>query len=587
MEKRAFLSIILAIYIGLAWGQTPKKRLPQNINVPTYSHIFPSLSGDGNQMIYLTNYTNSEGFETKYTYKTGRETWADPEPIPSINKPGLDQIGSFCLSYDGNFVVFSSRRMPGIGNYDIWISEKIGKSWGRPHNPGKPLNSPGNEGNPCLSPDGKSIYFVRCEQMNVTSKSHCGIYVSHRLSPTRWSDPERLPDQINASHETTPRIMADNKTLIFASGRPGGKGKLDLYTSVLTGQTWSQPTPLDFINTAENDEFISIPARGDIIYFTAPYRDQNNIYKAIIPERYRPQKVLMLMGKVNYTDQANPADDVVLQAYDLATGQVYTTTRLRSSDGGFTLFLPEGTSYDVSAYPKKGGHLYSSRIIDLEQMSISKREEQNITLAAVQPGTILPLQTIRYENYTANLTHESDIELKRIIGFLKKNPGTRIEIGAYIDSVYTDSIPSADLTEIIADTSFITMEKEAFLSGISRDTLARSGDLPNTTDTTAQADTLADVGDDLPPVVKTSKIDSLRALGYTLLSEKADSTTFVKVRISYHNDRTPRLAEALMQKLIAKGVPADLLEARGYGDQWTQDRAVEERNYWIELKILP
>jgi len=29
-----------------------------------------------------------------------------------------------------------------------------------------------------------------------------------------------------------------------------------------------------------------------------------------------------------------------------------------------------------------------------------------------------------------------------------------------------------------------------------------------------------------------------------------------------------------------------LLEAIGYGDNWVKDFASEERNYWIELKIL-
>jgi Tol biopolymer transport system component len=280
---------LLLIYINLL-AQIPRKRLPQNINVPTYSHIFPSLSGDGNQMIYLTNYTNSEGFETKYTIKNGAESWEDPEPISSINRPGQDHIGSFCLSYDGNYVVFSSRRSPSIGNFDIFISERKGNYWSQPQNPGKPLNSPANEGNPSLSPDGKSIYFTRCEKMNNTTKDKCTIYVSHRISSLRWSEPEKLPEHINAGHETTPRIMADNKTLVFASGRPGGKGKLDLYQATLQYGTWSRPVALSYINTVDNDEYVSIPARGDVIYFTGTYRDHFNIYKAIIPQEFRPQK---------------------------------------------------------------------------------------------------------------------------------------------------------------------------------------------------------------------------------------------------------------------------------------------------------
>lgn len=607
MIKLSFSLALSSIVAFAVLGQVPKKRLPQNINVPTYSHVFPSLSGDGNQLIFLTNYTNSEGFETKYSYRTGPETWADPEPIPSINRPGLDHTGSFCMSYDGNFVVFSSRRTPSIGNYDIWITEKNGNFWSKPKNPGKPLNSASHEGNPSLSPDGKSIYFMRCEKMDNTSKSNCSLYVSHRISSSRWSEPEKLPDYINASHETTPRILADNTTLIFASGRNGGKGKLDLYTSRLEYDNWSRPTPLSFINTPENDEFISIPARGDIIYFTGNYRDQYNIFMAKIPDKFRPQKVLMLTGKVSYKDGKNPSEDVLVQAFDITSGEVYTTTRLKENDNSFTIFLPEGTSYDVSAFPQNGGYEYFSRIYGIENMLISRKEELSITLSSLKPGLSIPLTTIRFDNYTADLNSAADIEIKRIVGFMKKNPQTRIEIGAYIDQVYTDSIPSNDLTEVIADTVFyhlptytkVLSENEKnvsdsyelveFASNDSTqedsDTLSWDDDSQNTyQENKNELSTLEFT--DVEEKEELTPRDSLLAEGYNLYKETDEVEIYYIINYTYHNDRTQKQADALMYRLIEAGVPTHLLSAKGYGDKWVEDRAAEERNYWIELRIL-
>ena len=604
MNKFVAGFVILLISFEFLHAQMPKKRLPQNVNVPTYSHIFPSLSGDGNQMIFLTNYTNSEGFETKYTYRTGKESWADPEPIPSINRPGLDHIGSFCLSYDGNFVVFSSRRTPSIGNYDIWISEKKGKFWSQPKNPGKPLNSPAHEGNPSLSPDGKSIYFMRCESMDNTRKTNCILYASHRISATRWSKPEPLPDHINTGHETTPRIMADNKTLIFASGRAGGKGKLDLYSSKLEFDEWTHPQPLNFLNTNENDEFISVPARGDIIYFSGMYRDQFNIYKAIIPEELRPDKVLMLTGSVTYDDDKKPSEDILIQAFDASTIEVYTTTRLKQDDNSYTIFLPEGASYDVSAFPQKGGHTYDSKIFDLENMLISRKEEFPINLSSVQNGIIMPLSTIRYENYTSLLSRASDVEVKRITGFLKKNPEVRIEIGVYIDSLFTDSIPSNDLTEIIADTVFYqvvknepqpvfedadftadfdtsTITSDIFFNGDSSLHLADSELSGNGTVSLDSINT-----NNLYSNQNIQLVDSLLMAGFVLFNEQDSVDTYMLVNFTYHNDRTQKQADALMLKLIESGVPGYLLEAKGYGANWQVDRATEERNYWVELKVL-
>lgn len=616
MKKTLILFFYTLIVSFIATAQIPKKRLPQNINVPTYSHVFPSLSGDGNQMIYLTDYTNEDGFETRYTYKTGAEVWADPEPIPSINRPSLDHTGSFCLSYDGNFVVFSSRRSPGIGNYDIWISEKNGNRWSQPKNPGKPLNSSGHEGNPSLSPDGKSIYFMRCEAMDNTEKRNCQLYVSHRISAIRWSEPEALPDYINTGHETTPRILADNKTLIFASGRSGGKGKMDLYSTSLNQNTWTKPKSLSFINTDQNDEFITVPARGDIIYFSGTYRDKYNIFKAIIPEEFRAQKVLMLTGMVTYDDGQKPSDDVLIQAFDLSTGEVFTTTKLKKNDDSYTIFLPEGTSYDVSAFPQKGGHTYQSQFFDLSDMLIARKEQLSISLLAIKSGMSMPLSTIRFEDYSAVLRDDSNIEIKRIIGFLKKNPGSRIEIGAFIDQVYSDTIPSNDLTEVIADTVFFQIQKEddlAINDSLENDFPDREADeVLNNYDTLADTfDSLANVNlavsdsmpaypaspaggrtdmdfEDIETEFETpiSPLDSIQALGYELFEETEIFESYMIINYTYHNDRTQMQAEALMNKLIDSGVPANLMEAKGYGDDWLEDRASEERNYWIELKIL-
>jgi hypothetical protein len=583
----------LLVFSG-TFAQVPKKRLPRNINVPTYAHIFPSLSGDGNQIIFLTNYSKSESFEVKYSAKNGVESWEDPEVLSSINRPGQDHIGSFCLSYDGNFVVFASRRTPTIGNFDIFVSEKVGNYWTQPKNPGKPLNSPAHEGNPSLSPDGKSMYFIRCESMDNTNKNNCTIFVSHRVSASRWSEPEKLPGHINTGHETTPRIMADNKTLIFASGRSGGKGRLDLYQSTLEYGTWSKPQPLSFINTEENDAFISVPARGDIIYFSDKYRDQYNIYKAIIPEEFRSQKVLMVTGKVNYSDGKKPAEDVLIQAFVAETGEVFTTTRLRENDNSFTIFLPEGTSYDVSAFPQNGGHTYFAKIIELENMEISRKEKLEINLGTVQPALTLPLSTIRFGEYSADLSVESEVEIKRIVGFMKKNQGLKLEIGAYIDAVYTDSIPSSDLTEVITDTVLFhvnkpdsTLDEEPIIESYDNDKLI---EIDSTRDLeSAPSMELSDDSNDslqfvLEPLV--SPIDSVKNMGFELLKESDEELIYYKISNTYHNDRTPKLAKALLDKLIASGAPATLLEAKGYADHWTKDHSTEKRSYWIELKIL-
>jgi hypothetical protein len=228
-------------------------------------------------------------------------------------------------------------------------------------------------------------------------------------------------------------------------------------------------------------------------------------------------------------------------------------------------------------------------------MLISRKEEMEINLGAVLPGLTLPLSTIRFGEYSADLSVESEVEIKRIVGFMKKNPGLKLEIGAYIDAVYTDSIPSSDLTEVITDTVLFhvnkpdsTLDEEPIIESYDNDKLI---EIDSTRDLeSAQSMELSDDSNDslqfvLEPLV--SPIDSVKNMGFELLEETEEELIYYKINYTYHNDRTSKQAAALLNKLISSGVPANLLQAKGYGDNWTEDHASEERNYWIELKILP
>ncbi|MDZ7604557.1 MAG: hypothetical protein U5K79_02995 [Cyclobacteriaceae bacterium] len=558
MKTTAFLFLLLMTLHGSANGQSTSKRpMSRIINVPMYSHIFPSVSGDGNQLIYLTNYANIDGFEMRYTYKTGSENWEDPKPLSTINKPNLDHTGSFCLSYDGNTIVFASRRSPGIGGYDIWFSEKNGATWSAPQNPGKPLNSTANEGNPSLSADGKSVYFMRCESMDNTRKSNCRIYVSQRQSANRWSEPVAMPEYINAGNTVTPRILVDNRTLFYASSKPGGKGLLDLYSTKLVNGKWSEPRPLDFLNTPQNDEYVSIPARGDQLFYNETYKDQQNIFIAGIPQEFRPDKVLMIEGKVAYDDGKKPSDDVLVQAYTIPKNELYISSRLRPFDNGFTVFLTEGAVYDFSAFPQNGGHTYFSRINDLTSMTIPQREELNIPLTTLKPNTVIPLTTIGFEQNTATLADETVMEMKRIAGFLKKNPGKRIEIAAYMETIIHDSLPSPDLTESYTDSVEMVVERPI-------DEEIQETDSIDLDDIVVDNDSSA----------------------FEFITEEPEVDTIMVAVTTFHNDRTQKMADSVIDALMKAGVPANLIVGKGYGDSWTKSYVQPDRNYWVELRIV-
>ncbi len=590
--------LLLGLIISLTtYGQVVKKKLPRNLNIPNYSHVYPSLTGDGMSMIYMTNYNNTGYYQLMYTTKTGPETWEDPVAVDGICKPHLDHLGSYSLSYDGKTIVFSSRRSPNIGNFDIWISEKKGNVWGAPVNPGKPLNTPGNEGNPSLSPDGKKLFFMRCESMDVDKKSGCKIYVSERnyTASMKWSEPVALPEIINTGNVTSPRMLSDKNTLIFSSDRPGGAGGLDLYMSRYQDGNWSDPEPFSFINNERNNELISIPAKGDIMYYTDVYRDQFILAMALIPESLRAKNIMMIKGKVTYSNDGSPATDALIQAFNIKTNKLVTSARTSSVDGSYLLSIPEGGVYDFSIYPLDGTHTFYSKIYDLTHMESPQWEIIDQEISTLKPGITMLLPSIRFEPYTSTLTEESDLELKRLAGLMKKNPNMVVEVGAYIDKIYQDSIPSSqDLTEVITDTVYVPVNKNQYITDTT--TIEENTDEFDEWIDGDEVDLIgiADPNKEeekeeepvLPKVTLDMVIDSLHTSGYQILTEEDSMITFYKVHYTYHNDRTEKQAKAIVEKMISQGAPANRFTWVGYGDKWKNDLATEERNYWIELKII-
>ena len=66
------------------------------------------------------------------------------DALDSINS-GYNDGGCF-ITYDQNSLIFTSDRKGGMGNCDLWISQRKGDSWSEPENMGAPINSPGVRG---------------------------------------------------------------------------------------------------------------------------------------------------------------------------------------------------------------------------------------------------------------------------------------------------------------------------------------------------------------------------------------------------------------------------------------------------------
>lgn len=82
---------------------------------------------------------------------------------------------------------------------------------------------------------------------------------------------EHLPEPVNSIYpDGEHAIHPDGASLYFASLRPGGFGKADLYVSTFDGSTWPAPANLGAsVNSAGEDKQPAFTADGDTMYFTS------------------------------------------------------------------------------------------------------------------------------------------------------------------------------------------------------------------------------------------------------------------------------------------------------------------------------
>jgi hypothetical protein len=555
-----FLLILFGISHRTMAQSVVKKPISRYINVPNKSHVFPTLTADGMYMIFMSNYTSTGHFELVYSHKNGPESWEEAKHFELFYKKRLDFFGSHNVSYDGQHLVFASQRANGIGKFDIWFSKKQGNGWSNPINPGKPLNSMGNEGNPCLSPDNNTIYFMRCSSMDINEKSDCKIFMATRKRDDYWNDPIELPAYINEGNCVTPRIMIDNQTLVYASDKAGGKGKLDLYLTRYENGRWSKPVPYEFLNTEKNDEYISVPARGDVVYYHEKYKGQFNIFKALIPENLQPKDVRMLTGQISLPPGLTP-DDLMMLAYDAENQEVISKATFNSKDNSYFINLAEGKVYDFSIFPKKPGYTYYAEMLDLSNLEKSEKTKTDIILERAGFGSEMVLRSIVFEPQSSQLSDLSEIEMRRLSRFMQNNRNATLEIGVYMDTVKMDSIPRPELTETTIDTLFQNIPVSALIEN--------------------QADT-----DSLDIYAqKQAAKDSLLLAGFHFLQQDSVQWDMYKLNYTYHNDHTQKQADAIVEKLIKMGAPKENLIPVGYGDVYQKNYANMDRPYWVAVKI--
>lgn len=273
-----------------------------------YDDVLVGMAGDASEIFVY--YDDIDFYGDIFISKRNRNSFMQKKPFDEINQPN-DMETAATISPDGNAIVFASDRPDGLGMTDLYIIRKMPDgNWSEPQNLGPEVNTHMAEDYPQFSPDGRYLYF--------SSNGHPGmggfdVYLTEWNTENNiWTKAKNMGYPLN-----TP---ADNRSISFNEDgssayvsvwRPDSQGNLDIYRADLKERgnlpalvriqvpTGNVSTP--FINaeitvTDQYDELVGIyrphPKSGKYVMALNP----GKYFLYMDAEGYQPYSELMMIS---------------------------------------------------------------------------------------------------------------------------------------------------------------------------------------------------------------------------------------------------------------------------------------------------
>jgi hypothetical protein len=270
MLKKTLYIIILILFLStsMVLAQQPSVYQVTKMSFSTgpYSEISPVMVGDG---IVFCSDRRTSGIKSRTTFEGQRlysmfiverkdtSDWRKPEEIKG-ERSFLFNNGPLCFSPDGKTVYFTSEVETGkitkkrnfVNHSGIFIADYNDRllSSVRPF----PYNNPQYEaGHPSVSKDGKYLFFASDMP---GGQGGSDLYFCEWING-QWSTPVNLGPKVNSQSSENYPFMHPSGRLYFSSNRPGGKGRMDVYYTMLTLGSWDTPSMLPEPINSPSDDF--------------------------------------------------------------------------------------------------------------------------------------------------------------------------------------------------------------------------------------------------------------------------------------------------------------------------------------------
>ncbi|WP_071397187.1 OmpA family protein [Flammeovirga pacifica] len=463
------------------------------------------------------------------------------------------------LSADEKTLIFTSRRpdskggdidpIDGLYYEDVYIAHNDDEGeWQKANNIGNVVNTKGHDAAVGLSPSGNSLFLYR------NTGSHSGDLFLSQWNGKDWSKPMELSKNVNSDNwETHATLTADGKSLYFTSNRTGKdtQGGKDIYViHKEEDDTWGAPQNLGpVINTEYDEESPFIHPNGKILYFSSKGHNGMGGYDIYFSEWDENNTSWSTPQNIGYP--INTAGDDIFYSISSDGQRGYFSSIREDSYGGQDIYVAMIPSKTVEAIALIGEvrDATSNNLVEA-YLSVVENDTKEIVVSSSAEGGKYLLYLEPKHNYGFRikqpeyLFHSKNINIKELDQYLEINDIVKLKRIAPQEREELNNI-------FFDENKNIHSNSEAEL-------------------------------EDLSLFIK--EVNDYK-IGIHVHEAQSDNDSIEIFNL------TQEKAEKIYKDLIARGVNADKLEAKGFG--WQHPIATNKtksgrlKNQRIEYVFLP
>lgn len=335
----------------------------------------------------------------------------------SVNKPHIE-FSPFPLNgreiIYGSYITDSTSKRKDVRK--LYRAQKIENSWiSEGEVEGAINNAEFHTGNAVISDDGQRMYFTRCRE-NWKGKMICEIYLSQFIDD-QWQEPQKLPYPVNDENYTSTQpalgkyLRTGADILYFVSDRPGTKGGLDIWYSIYDkrNQEFKEPRNVGSKVNTRADEccpFYDLSNRS--LYFSS--KGQNG---------FGGFDVYQVTGSSRKWTEIIPLPKPINTSFD----ETYFSTIDGGEEGFFTSNRPGSYSMDNGSccddifhyrYNECSKVLTQGSVINVTNFDVYNELNQKYNLDLEYPENNAPVSGIPVQLYLLGDRLENEILLSQV-----------------------------------------------------------------------------------------------------------------------------------------------------------------------------